>query len=366
MIALVLALQVMSSPAPVYVQAQLPRYPMKAANPLSGRVARLDKIIKIGFKGVGVSFEWREIEGVPHRVVWSRPDSVIREATARGLELFGLLTYSPRWAVPPGLADIPRIDSHRPTLDGSSDLGDVAFAHFAALVVRRYSRWIKRWEVWNEENSPLFWIASRDGGVNSGPSARDYAKLYRVSRDSILTADPEARVAIGGLASFSGRVTTVIDPLDPARKVTALPAHLFLRAVLADGITPSAVAIHPYSTTAPGVKRLGEMVPVFPDQVVDSVIAVLNEAGLTSVPLWVTEWGVDAHQVPDSRVLTNWVTSGLHSLRCNPRIEFVTIYSLTDPNPNTEFGVADESGRLTALGRALKDAIQSPEPCDKS
>jgi len=221
---------------------------------------------------------------------------------------------------------------------------------------------VNRWEVWNEENHPFFWF-NVAGHTNQGPSARDYVALFTLARDSILAANPQAEVAVGGLASLSGHVRAVTDPLRAGRAIQAFPSHVFLREVLKMGVKPQAVGIHPYSALPPGKPFPGERTPVFPDLVVDSVAAVLDAFALPSTNLWVTEWGVDASPRMDQAAVNSWYGAGLNSLLCDRRIPFVTLHALTDPDPQTHFGLLNDDGSDSRDGVAFRDFLSHWAGC---
>jgi hypothetical protein len=221
---------------------------------------------------------------------------------------------------------------------------------------------VNRWEIWNEENHPFFWF-NVAGDSNRGPSARDYVALFSLARDSILAGNPQAEVAVGGLASFSGHVRPVSDPLGAGRAIQALPPHMFLREVLKLGVQPRAVGIHPYSAVPPGKSLPGEGAAVFPDLVVDSVATVLDAFALSSTTLWVTEWGVDAKPTMDQGAVNSWYEAGLNSLLCNRRVVFVTLHALADPDPQTHFGVLNDDGSDARDGVALRDFLSHWAGC---
>ena len=115
---------------------------------------------------------------------------------------------------------------------------------------------------------------------------------------------------------------------------------------------PEAVGLHPYSEVPPGVVRPGERVPAFPDIVLDSTLAVLDGAGFSTVPVWVTEWGVNESRRSDATV-ESWFTAGLRELLCRPRLGVVTIYTLSDWGGRQRYGLIGPDGRPTAAARAL-------------
>jgi len=351
--------------ARVYVQALLNKYTVSGTANLSDRHQREGSLAKLRLAGERLSFEWGRIEAVRGTRNWATMDSIIAELDALHLKYYGLLTFSPGWAVPPGLTKMPRIDSHRPVVDGSSARGDTLFAAFAGETARRYRGRVDRWEVWNEENNPDFWFNVADG-VNRGPQPDDYERLFDLARDSILAANPNAQVAVGGLASFSGRTRSWPDQLGPGRTLSAEPSHIFLRRLLGLGLRPAAVSIHPYSTVPPGLRRPGESVPVFPDQVIDSVFSVLDEVGLRRTPVWVTEWGVDVRPDMKSASVLYWFSSALSYMLCRPRIKFITIHALTDEHGTTHFGLFNLDGTRTEAGRAVASVLDSWTGCQPS
>ncbi len=117
--------------ARVYVQALLNKYTVSGTANLSDRHQREGSLAKLRLAGERLSFEWGRIEAVRGTRNWATMDSIIAELDALHLKYYGLLTFSPGWAVPPGLTKMPRIDSHRPVVDGSSARGDTLFAAFA-------------------------------------------------------------------------------------------------------------------------------------------------------------------------------------------------------------------------------------------
>lgn len=346
----------------VYVQAHLAWYSASGASDLSNRLVRMEAIQRLGLAGERLGFEWFRIEAVRGERNWGRHDSILTELQHRGLKAYGVIAYSPSWAVPSSLTSTRRMEAHRPFVDGSSARGDTAFAAFAAASARRYKRRINRWEIWNEENHPDFWFHVQNG-TNLGPDPADYARLFLLARDSILVANPVAEVAVGGLAAFDGLRRVLADPLDRERHLTALPGHAFLRATVAAGLRPSAVAIHPYSTVPPGVTAPGLAAAIFPTLVVDSVFAVLDEARLPTASVWVTEWGVNVQAGLPQAEVDAWFHDALANLLCRPRVPFVTIHTLTDVDGKTHFGLLNPDGTETRAAGGLRHLLMRWTGC---
>jgi hypothetical protein len=345
----------------LYVQAELTWYGAGPANDLSNRLVRSAAIRRLGFAGTRLPVEWARIEVIRGRPDWGRLDSVVSELQGNGLEAYGVIAYSPKWAVPAAYAQVARIDSHRPVVDGSPAKGDTLFAAFAAAAARRYRGRIDRWEIWNEENHPPFWI-DIVGGVNRGPDPADYGRLFSLARDSIQAANPNAEVAVGGLSSLNGNPHTWPDPIDSTRAIMALTPEVYIRGLAASGVSFGVIALHPYSRVVPGARVLGRGV-IFPDLVVDSVIATLDQLGLKHIPIWVTEWGVDARLASSQNVLDLWFHDALGTLLCQKRIAFVTVHALMDDNPQEHFGLLRSDGTETADGLAFRRTVSAWKGC---
>jgi len=345
----------------LYVQAELTWYGVGPARDLSNRLVRIAAIRRLGFGGTRLPVEWARIERTRGHPDWARVDSVVSELQENGLKAYGVIAYSPRWAVPAAYAGVLRIDSHRPVVDGSAAKGDTLFAAFAAAAARRYRGRVDRWEIWNEENLPAFWIDAL-GGVNRGPDAPDYGRLFALARDSIERANPDAEVAIGGLSSLNGRSITWPDPLDSTRSIPAPTPEVYIRALVTAGVSFSAIGLHPYSIVPPGVRAFGRGV-IFPDVVVDSALGALDDLGLDNVRVWVTEWGIHTPFASSQAVLDTWFRDVLNTLFCRTRIALVTVHTLTDGDPRDQFGLLQMDGMKTADGVAFSRAIAAWKGC---
>jgi hypothetical protein len=142
------------------------------------------------------------------------------------------------------------------------------YAAYAAALAARYgpggSFWrehpelpalpVEALEIWNEPDSGAFWVPR--------PDLARYGQLYTAARDSIHAVDPTARVVVGGLTNAPHTLPLLLAA-DPA-----------LRGRI------DAVGIHPYA---------GSPAPVFAN--VAATRRVLDQLGLGTVPLYVTEFG---------------------------------------------------------------------------
>jgi len=144
-----------------------------------------------GMKDVGASWvrldvSWKDIEPVRGKRLWAATDKAVTNARAKGLNILGLVTYTPTWAFHPGCTQSPCA----PAVDKYDE-----FAAFAAAAAKRYKGRISAWEVWNEPNERNFWKPKVD------PAA--YVKLLNLTYASIHRVDPTLKVVSGGLSCHS-------------------------------------------------------------------------------------------------------------------------------------------------------------------
>lgn len=154
---------------------------------------------------------------------WAQFDRIVVDARARGLNVLGIIDYTPPWARPSGG------DSNTPPKNVSD------YANFAWTAVKRYSAMgVHAYEIWNEPNLGVNWKPAAD--------ATRYTELLKAAYTAIHQADPLATVVSGGLspATSNGRD---IDP------------RTFVQGMYASGAKGSfdALGHHPYCfPAAPG------------------------------------------------------------------------------------------------------------------
>ena len=194
--------------------------------------------------------------GGVHHYDWSFDDQIAGSLAAHGLQWLPILDYSAHWA------------QSIPGQDHSAPRSPLDFAAWAGALAGRYGPggafWrahprlnalpVDTYEVWNEPDNPTFWVPD--------PDAPYYANLYLQTRDAIAAVDAGARVIVGGLTNPKA----------------FLPAMLRARPDLAGHI--DGVAIHPYGAN-----------PLVVLRTVRDARAVLDSLGLSSVPMYVTEFG---------------------------------------------------------------------------
>ncbi len=198
----------------------------------------LDLAQKAGFRFVRADLLWRQAErsGAYRFFAYDRLLSALE---ARGMSALWILDYGH-----------PQHGGERPR---SPD--DVAaFARYAAAVAAHFKGRRVRYEIWNEPDTERFWPPS--------PNPGDYGVLLRQAAAAIRQADPDAKVASGGVSRID------------------LP---FLEAVFSEGgaAQVNAVGVHPYRRAGP--ETLAAELPL--------LRGIITRALGDQVEIWDTEWG---------------------------------------------------------------------------
>jgi polysaccharide biosynthesis protein PslG len=178
---------------------------------------------------------------------WSGVDTLVGGATAAGIEVLPFLFGAPTWAVPADRV----IPSHPPKyLPVRTGVQRAGWTRFLREAILRYgpngSFWaqnpslpkrpIRVWQLWNEQNFKYF-VAR--------PNPAEYGKLVNLSYPAIKSADPGARILLGGM--FSAPKEALIKRGPPQ----AFFASDFLEQMyrLTPGVKRKfdGVAVHPYT-----------------------------------------------------------------------------------------------------------------------
>jgi polysaccharide biosynthesis protein PslG len=193
-------------------------------------VSRMGQLRAAGVRWLRDDFNWDRIQPTPGQFDWARTDNLMAAASETGMQVLGVLTYSPAWA------------SSDPTGGGRRQFGPsdpAAYARFAAAVTDRYGRGGAFWaehpeldpqplraiEVWNEPHGHWSW---------GTPDPAAYAALFRATVSAV---EPrrEVRVLLSA-DNLQVRQDRAIRPWF-TEVVRADPGVLRL----ADGL-----AVHPY------------------------------------------------------------------------------------------------------------------------
>ncbi len=225
----------------------------------------LDGVNAVGARWIRLDINWDVIQPRGRASFrWEPFDRVVRAARARGIDVLGLIVYTPPWARPARTTH-----AYPPTnLTTYSRFANAAASHFAKAGVHAY-------EVWNEPNVAEFW--------RPAPQPVRYARMLQLASAAIKAADPAATVVSGGLAPSGARGASDghhLNPLD------------FLEAIYANGAGRAldAVGWHPYTfphglTFAPW-SAWSQIEATHP-----SAITIMSAAGDGDKKIWITEFG---------------------------------------------------------------------------
>lgn len=149
-----------------------------------------------------VTFSMSTTEPEPGRFFWDDYDKLVAAASARNVQVLGVLVDPPNWAgdasQPHPVWWVPR-GLDRPWNDPAN-----VWANWVGATVRHYRGNVRAWEVWNEPNIE-FW----------GGTAAQFARLLKVTYQAIKANDPGATVVFGGVykANNWGRVQQILAAL---------------------------------------------------------------------------------------------------------------------------------------------------------
>jgi Cellulase (glycosyl hydrolase family 5) len=212
------------------------------------------------------------------------------------------------------------------------------FSGFAAAVAARYgaggSFWsanpgvpyfpVTMFEVWNEENGTQFW--------STGPSGAQYATMYSDVRTAIDAVDPTAQVIVGGLGT--GDAGYFVQDM-----LTADPG-------LAGNI--DGIALHPYGASA-----------VADEQMIASFRAALDQLGLGSVPIDITEFGWTTGATTQERWRAQQMRQlGIAMASSNCNLQVLAPYTWVNTPGSSNFALTYAT-RLTASGKAWLSGLRA-------
>ena len=287
----------------------------------------LESVEEAGIGWVRIDVAWPEIEPTPGDYDWTRVDALVAEARARGLEILGILAYTPAWATdgPAGSGE-PR------------DVGD--WTRFCSTAAARYAGAIDVWEIWNEPNLPRFWVGTRNAWIES---------ILIPGAEAVRAANPRVRVAGPALAHLRGRANWygwLYEVLVRAGdRLDIVSHHLYAP-------SDSAVSEQLGSRTHFGDEP---SLWIFAEPSVREVLAAAGWSG----PFWLTETGWEAQgavevfrAVSYRRLLEEWFTGR----RGRGWIERIFFYELKDEG-DSHWGILRADGRRKLAWFVYRDFI---------
>ena len=206
-----------------------------------------------GVKWSREDFSWGRIERQRGQFDWTYYDNLVACARRNGITVYAIVGYWTGWTKPY-------------TSEGIDD-----YVRFLKVMVRRYQKEIKQWEIWNEPNI-FFWDGPKDL----------YAELLTKSYAAIKEIDPKAQVL--------GLSTAGID-------------HKFISRMLELKAPFDILTIHPYRA------HLNDLA------FIDDLKKVSDQVKLpdgTRRPVWLTEMGWATH-TPHNALRQDFVPTTLRA-----------------------------------------------------
>jgi len=175
-------------------------------NPAFDAPREYDLMVRSGVEAVRMGVPWITMQPAADGPIdFSPVDVVLAQTAPRGLDVLPVVTFAPAWA------------ARHPGASNSPPEGTENYARFAEALVRRYgpggtfwaenpslpARPIRRWQIWNEPNQPVF-------NWSDQPFAADYVALLRAARERIKAVDPGAKIVLAGLVGTSWRALQTV------------------------------------------------------------------------------------------------------------------------------------------------------------
>jgi O-antigen ligase len=309
-------------PQPLAVNVALEHYP------------QLDPVLDslTAFHWLRQTFPWDEIEPTRGEYNWKIWDEIVTRTVSRQKEIIAVLEFSPAWA-----------------RDGDSDrsgppVSPDDFATFAGLFAQRYADSINVYQIWDEPNLTSGW-------GDHEPSAAAYAALLQKAYTAIHAADPTATILTAALAPTTETGPKNISDLIYLQQLYDLGAsHSF-----------DAAAGKPYGFHTSPDDRLADPA-ILNFSRFTLLRQVMEKNGDGAKLLWGGDFGWNTRASPWGQVTpeqqTNYtLTAYQRALDEWPWAGPLALDSyqpaLPPDDPHWGFALADPSGQLTDLGKAL-------------
>jgi hypothetical protein len=317
------------------------------SGPSSSWQPRLAAIQNGGVDLGRIDARWQNVEpnapsGGSHSYSWSMYDSIAQAMAQHGIRWYPIVDYSTGWSgVIAGDSNSAVAPEHLPD-----------FAAYAAAFAKRYGRggtfWqshpslpqlpVTSYEIWNEENSTVFWRPQDD-------APERYADLYMSARDAIRGVDSQAGVVVGGLAlgGYGGGA-------DEIAFIQRMYAH---RPDLANHV--DGVGLHPYQANVADTEMR-----------IARFRQALDQLAGPQVPLEITEVGWSTTAVSDAERGADLGTLAQDLPRSDCNVDrFIPYTWMTEEQDGADsehwFGIANADGSVKPSGQGYLNAVQTME-----
>lgn len=219
-------------------KAPKPFFGVSATLPSDGDYERMGNV---GFGAYRLDINWAGVQRTRKGPLdWSSVDPTIARVASAGMQPLPILIGTPRF--------VSRREGLTPPTGSKEDRA--GWRAFVTAAAERYGVggdfWeqnpgvpeapVRNWVIWNEQNAKAFW--------GRRPNPKDYATLLRISHGGIASADPKARIVLGGMFGYP-------------KNDQSLSAVSFLRRLYSvRGIERKfdAIGVHPYGSGVSTVK----------------------------------------------------------------------------------------------------------------
>jgi hypothetical protein len=328
---------------------------------------------------------WDQIERSAGNYDWSNVDATVDSDREMGFETNAILLASPGFytsALAAQSAETPRIEDKRAALavmrgqplrvaqgaaiapprglyasvfaDGTDELGtgkainpNNVWARFVASAVTRYRDRVHTWEMWNEPDFSQFW---------SGAVA-DYARLLKVGYLAARSADPSARVLVGGMMYWEWTNRAGVE-------------HAWLRAFLDEQARDPAAARNGYYFDGIPWHFYSRASDVY-DRV-RSAQVLLQQRGVSGKGMWINETNAPACGEPPLYVSCgdpNYKGSATveeqadfhaqaYAYGLAVGLDRYIVFQYADDGQGESFGITRNDGSARPAYRALQVAIE--------
>ncbi len=278
----------------------------------------LDLTKELGTEWIRIDFNWDIVEPQKGKIDYAIFDKLLDNAKARGLKVFATIGYGAAWASVSG--DIKK--------DGATnDVPDpTELRRFVMDSVKRYSDGrVAAWGTWNEPNLEQFFEGSKQQWIDN---------VFTVTVDAIKDACPSCPVVGPELASVGSNYDEYLEA-----------------ALVSRGSKLDAVSFHIYSSfpeddASAGLTKDSFYNKLEKHRVIDiggaivyegplSAREVMVKQGFGSLPLWLTETGLEA-KLGDTAELENqrkYVERVVVAQASRPWWTKTFFYELTEEHP---------------------------------
>jgi hypothetical protein len=216
--------------------------------------------VAAGATVIRYTVNWDYVEPKQGQFNWNGYDPLYTSALKRGIRPILVVLGSPSWARPTDLTCFPNLAHCRRPPDTNHNQ---AFTDFVTTLVKRYPQ-AAALEVWNEPNLTEFWAGTLD--------VARYAQLVDLAYAAVKQAEPSMPVLGGALNNSEYDAPGTINYPNYLQLFLEQKPHM------------DALSIHDYPHAGSD--------PTWYEETLDTARSNLDKAGLTTMPVWVTELGV--------------------------------------------------------------------------